>query len=417
VEQVPQMKNNLFEQYFKNALRHRKELSLKKSNIRGVTYDVIDSDIKNLRDLFKHAASNGEKDCIVFDKTRMSFSEFFNHSETFSQFLQQKYDINPKDRVGIVMQNRVEWLISFTAIVSIGAVAVPFNSWWYEDEILFTMGDANVKLLIGDTARLSRVSSALLSKIDVDKVDVFAWLRRIDESPFNYAFTPPIIDEDDDFCILYTSGSTGRPKGVALTHRGVLTAIHSWSLLADIMRMRYDGLEIYGKSPAILMSVPLFHVAGLHSCFLNSLFLGRKIVMTSKWDVVKAAQLILEERITSMVIVPTMTQDLVEYLEDQSLTCPSVVDVNSGGAKLQASAIKRIQSVFPNASPSSGYAMTETNALGAVNFGPDYIQRPESTGKPLEPITKVVIKDASGNVLPSNKEGEIWIKSAALFRT
>lgn len=408
-----------FQIHLNKAIQHRRDIKLGKADIRGVQYDVVENGIANVRDLLVHASSFDEIECIVFDETRLTFKQFFEYSQAFAHILQHKYSIKPRQKIAIAMQNRPEWLICFAAIVSIGAVAVPLNSWWQKNDLAFAVEDANVVLLIGDKKRISKASDfpIKINTIDVDDKNFFVWINQTQVPRELSSSNRVSLHTDDDVCILYTSGSTGRPKGVILTHRGILTSIYSWSILADTMRSRFDGLEIYGKDPAIIMSVPLFHVAGLHSCFLNSLFLGRKIVMTAKWEVAKAAELINREKVTTLVVVPTMTQDLVAYLEDNAVTCPTVVDVNSGGSKLQSSAIKRIQKVFPNASPSSGYAMTETNAIGAVNFGPDYIEKPESTGKPIEPLTKVEIRDNAENVLPNNNEGEIWIKSAAAFKT
>ncbi|MFT7598212.1 MAG: long-chain acyl-CoA synthetase [Acidimicrobiales bacterium] len=37
------------------------------------------------------------------------------------------------------MRNFPEWIASFVAVTSVGAVAVPLNAWWLTDELVFAM--------------------------------------------------------------------------------------------------------------------------------------------------------------------------------------------------------------------------------------------------------------------------------------
>jgi long-chain acyl-CoA synthetase len=42
-------------------------------------------------------------------------------------------------RVALAMRNFPEWIASFVAVTSVGAVAVPLNAWWLTDELVFAM--------------------------------------------------------------------------------------------------------------------------------------------------------------------------------------------------------------------------------------------------------------------------------------
>ncbi len=59
------------------------------------------------------------------------------------------------DRVGIAMRNLPEWIVSFAAILSIGAVSVSFNAWWTESELDYALDDSGSVVLIVD-ARAGR---------------------------------------------------------------------------------------------------------------------------------------------------------------------------------------------------------------------------------------------------------------------
>ena len=54
------------------------------------------------------------------------------------------YGVKKGDRVGIAMRNYPEWVISFCAILSIGAVSVSLNAWWTEDELDYAIGDSGL---------------------------------------------------------------------------------------------------------------------------------------------------------------------------------------------------------------------------------------------------------------------------------
>jgi long-chain acyl-CoA synthetase len=298
------------------------------------------------------------------------------------------------------------------------------NAWWTTEELEYGLTDSGAKLLVADRQRLDRAKPLLsqmgLSVIAVDATqtadNIFDFgevLGRCNEQAM------PTVDvgPDDDATILYTSGSTGSPKGVVGTHRGIVSALMSWLLLG--IAYQTAGLAPENnpapEASAALLTVPLFHVTGCHSLFLLSIILGRKLVMMYKWDPVKALELIEQEKITYVNGVPTISQELLDAAETSDRDISSLVELFSGGAARPPEHVKRIKEGF-KLNPGSGYGLTETNALGAVNAGETYIQSPDSVGIPSPAITQIRIVDDAGNVLASGERGEICIKSAANAR-
>jgi long-chain acyl-CoA synthetase len=78
--------------------------------------------------------------------------------------------------------------------------------------------------------------------------------------------------------------------------------------------------------------------------------------------------------------------------------------------------VDRVSKSFKGGGPTLGYGMTETNAYGPGNSGPDYIERPTSTGAVPTIIMDVEIRDENGNPLPVGESGEVWMKSPTLIR-
>ena len=138
--------------------------------------------------------------------------------------------------------------------------------------------------------------------------------------------------------------------------------------------------------------------------------------MMAKWDANTAVDLIDRERVTTFLGVPTMVHELTQAVAQAGKVLDSVVDINAGGSKQPSDRVARVKAAFPSASTSSGYAMTETNALGAVGFGPDYAAHPDSTGRPVPPVLDLEIRDQEGRALPAGEVGEVCMKSPANFR-
>ena len=397
---------------------------LQEAVIDGETRRVFGGLPGNLRDLYLFAASYGDKDCLVYQRQRFSFKQAVGQVLQLADALSTRYGINKGDRVAIAMRNCPEWCIAFMAITSIGAVAVPMNSWWQGEELAYAMQDSRVCLAIVDGTRFSRMAGWLeqsgLAVIGFDTggkplpadVDRLEGLLTGGEVP-----APPSVEilPEDPALILYTSGTTGHPKGVLSTQRNVISAIGTWLVLVSAINVLQGAAEQEPDKPiGILLAIPLFHVTGLHSMFLLSLIIGRKIVMMHKWDVDQALQLIEAERITHFNGVPTMSMELMNHPRLADFDLSSLMDVSSGGAARPAEHVAMLVERFPGATASQGYGLTETNAVGCVIGQDDYLLRPGSVGRPTAPLVELKIVSQDGSKSGEGGVGEIWIRSPAV---
>jgi long-chain acyl-CoA synthetase len=234
-----------------------------------------------------------------------------------------KYGIKKGDRVAVAMRNYPEWIISFAAIVSVGAVNVSFNAWWTEDEMDFALKDCGAKVLIGDQQRIDTAHHscrALGIKMLIVRPetevgpDIDEWAVEVKSG-----LGPLVADiqPDDDCTILYTSGTTGRPKGAVSTHRAVVSALMAFSARNGVLALASDPpAEPVAPDPfppSFILIVPLFHVTGCVPVMLSCFFAGLKLVIMYKWDAGKALPIIQDEQITNFVGVPTQSWDLVNH--------------------------------------------------------------------------------------------------------
>jgi long-chain acyl-CoA synthetase len=227
---------------------------------------------------------------------------------------------------------------------------------------------------------------------------------------------PPVPMQPDDLAImLYTSGSSGRPKGVPSTHRMVISALLSWELDYAILDkvngvVRPEPTEQGGT----LLAVPLFHVTGLHSSFLGSYRLQRRIVSMYRWDAEKAAELIDRERLTSLTGPAAVTGDLIRVAQSGRYSLATLTALGGGGAPRAPEQVRQIGSSFTQALPNIGWGMTETNAIGAGIVGQDYLDHPSSSGH-CSQVLQLRVTDESGRVLPPGERGELWVRGTSVF--
>jgi long-chain acyl-CoA synthetase len=396
---------------------------LNEVEISGVSYRNYATMPANLGDYYKFMLAHGEKDFAVYQDERYTFNQGYQHSAEFAAALLDSYGIQKGDRVAILARNSPQWLMAFMGTTAAGAVAVPMNSWWTTEELDYGFEDSGAKVVVADRARANRLLPIAekhgLQIISIDAFDGFEMSHRpFDALLEQYAGREmPEVDvaADDHASIMYTSGSTGHPKGALSSHRGVLTALYSWMLMGTASKMAAVDTPQDGEAfpPSALLTVPLFHCTGSHSAFLLSLIVGRKLVIMYKWDTDEALRLIETERVTYFNGVPTMSAELQVAAATSERDVSSLTDIYSGGAARPPDQVDKLAKTFKKSRPGSGYGLTETNALGAINTGAFYLARPTSTGRAVPAVTDFRIIDTEGESLATGERGEVCMKTPA----
>jgi long-chain acyl-CoA synthetase len=394
----------------------------------GVPTKVFAGTPQNMRQLFAAAATRTDE-FIVFEDERWSMPQVMELVGQIGHALVHDLGVASGDRVAIAMRNSPEWIATFVAIVSVGAVAVPMNAWWQTDEMVFALNDSGAEVVFVDPDRLARLRAAEPGAVAVRGVLVRgddgagpSSSNGVDVTPLDDllvdgAALPEVdIAPDDDATILYTSGTTGNPKGAVSTHRAVCSSLMAFACRNAVSALREPPDPAAPKvQPAVMLCVPLFHVTGLVPVMLGSFVGGSKLVMTYKWDPDRALELIEREQVTSFVGVPTMSWDLLEAPTFAERDTSSLRSVGGGGAPMPPELVKRIDEHFSRGRPGLGYGMTETNAYGPGNSGDDFIAHPTSTGRAV-PIMDIRVTDPLGAVLSVGETGEIWFRGPMLIR-
>ena len=370
----------------------------------------------NLKGYFDFGLLHADKDFLVYESERYTFKETISKASQVGNALIEE-GIQKGDRVAICMQNNPEFIFAYMGIVGIGAVCVPLNSWWVPDEIIYAMEHCDAKVLFGDQKRLKGLESLTNVKKIITTYTPDDSFESFDDFTKNHSEEWPDIDinRDDHATIYYTSGSTGKPKGVLSSQRGVISSMFSWAFISTVLsqreaRLGKDATPLASSESSILLCVPLFHATGSHVAFLMSILVGRKVVMMKKWDAGDAIKLISEEKVSDITGVPTQTWELLNHPDRDKYDLSSLKVLGGGGGPRPAEHVKLLDENFKGR-PGIGYGLTETNALGTLASGDEYIQNPSSAGRVVPPLTKIKIIDSNWNELPEGEVGEVAIKS------
>ena len=409
--------NTLFEEITKELTSPGQLFETREyKNSKEVTHLEYASFPDNLKGYFDIGLLHGDKEFLVYESERFLFKDVIAKAAQVGNALIAE-GVSKGDRVAICMQNNPEFIFAYMGIVGVGAVCVPLNSWWVPDEIIYAIDHCEAKVLFGDQKRLKGLESLQdVKKIVTSYTPDDSFISFTDFIKDHSTEWPDIeVTRDDHATIYYTSGSTGKPKGVLSSQRGVISSMFSWACVSTIFsererRLGNDSTPLASSESSILLCVPLFHATGSHVAFLLSILVGRKVVMMKKWDAGDAIKLIDEEKISDITGVPTQTWELLNHPDKNNYDLSSLRTLGGGGGPRPSEHVKLLDDNFEGR-PGIGYGLTETNALGTIASGDEYVNNPSTAGRVIPPLTEIKIIDKDWNELAEGEIGEVAIKS------
>jgi acyl-CoA synthetase (AMP-forming)/AMP-acid ligase II len=397
--------------------------------IRRIPTRVWKNTPPSLAALARHSRGHGERLFTVCEGERVGFEASFRATAALAAEL-GRLGVAKGDRVAIAMANLPEWPAAFFAIVSVGAIAVPLNTWWTGAELEYGLADSGSTVLVCDSPRWERIAphrSALpaLAHVIVSRAaatpDGAVRLEDLIGAPGAWSSLPDPdlpdvpLDPDDEATILYTSGTTGRPKGALGTHRNLLTNILSIGYSNARASLRRGEAPPEPQPKTALVVVPLFHCSALSAMLMGTMVAGHTLVFMRKWDPLEAMAIIERERVQITGGVPTIAWQLLEHPERGRFDLSSLEQINYGGAPAAPELVRKIWEEF-GALPGNGWGMTETTATVTSHAGEDYLARPDSAGPPV-PVAdlKIVAPDGTAG-LAVGEIGELWARGPQIVK-
>lgn len=386
---------------------------LKRLTAPGARFEVVEEDLRghrvqvfrtrnrSLSELLVESADYGDREYLVCDELRLTFAEHLTRVASLAQMLREQYGVRPGDRVGILSANNAEWIITFWAATSLGAITVGMNSLWSAREIAYGMEHCTPTVVVADGPR-----RALLGEVDVPVLSIED-VRALSVAHTDAVLEPTPVEEDDPAVILYTSGTTGRPKGATHSHRNIISAV-------DYFRFNDAVATELGVAPAerrVLLTGPLFHIMSLHNLAVPRLSFGDAVIIyTGRFDVDRVLGLIERERISQWGMVPTMASRLVEHGVD-GYDLSSLRHLSLGSAPSSTALKLALRTLLPVVGRALGttYGLTESSTAATLASAADLVRNPDSVGRPIITM-EVEVRDALGQRVPEGTEGEICLR-------
>ncbi len=297
--------------------------------------------------------------------------------------------LKPGDRIGILSQNRVEFVATLLGAMRAGVVPVPVNIKLAADTAHYILNDAGAKRVFLESAYrklcpadvpMIEYGSAFDAFLDPGAFTVF------EPAPDSVAIQP------------YTSGSTGRPKGVLLSHYG-----QNWS------RLILAHTRGTNERDVILVAAPLYHKNALNA-IKQGLTAGAQLVLLPQFNIERYIEAMGRYRATVISGVPTMMsmiltrRDLLAQMDTAN-----VRTVMMGSAPSSAQLLVELNTVFPNAEALVVYGVTEG---GPVPLGPHPAGRARPSGSIGAPYAGTEAKLVGG---ATSDEGELVLKNPGIL--
>ena len=354
--------------------------------------------------LAESAFATPDKEAVVLHPFRLTYGQIDALSNQVASSLQER-GVNPGDRVGIMLPNVPQFVISYFGVLKAGGVVVPMNVLLKAPEVNFYLGDSEAKFLIGweDFAGealkgapdgvtvfiVNKPGSDLVPEGSRSFTELMGGDPRFDMVP-----TSP----DDTAVILYTSGTTGKPKGAELTHFNLyMNCTTSGSLFG----FRDDDVGL-----AVL---PLFHSFGQSSVMNVSMRYGGMISLVPRFEIAAVCEAIQREKVTVFSGVPTMFFGLLHDPSVANYDLSSLRVAVSGGASMPAEVMTTFEKRF-GLTILEGYGLSETSPTASFNQSLAE-RRFGSIGKRIWGV-EMTIFDEEDKALPRGKDnvGEIVIR-------
>jgi benzoate-CoA ligase len=349
---------------------------------------------------------------VLYEQRQITYEELRATTVQAAEAL-QALGIGERDRVALLLTDSPEFIASFVAVISLGAIAVPINLALRREDQLAILKDCGARLAIIEgnivetlfSSPTSMADSKNLLVVRRNEETVPSSIAGISAQAFNRARREPVGNdfpvqgkEDADAFILYTSGSTGEAKGAV--HRQADIFYTNETFAQQVLGLR-EGDRLFSSS-----RLPFAY--GLGNSFTFPLLNGFTTILCREKpapDVI--SRVFKDHRLTIFFGVPVVYRMLLEHQRTgNKLDTSSLRLCISAGEALPAQLGEDWQRTF-GVEILDGIGSTEmlhmfmSNHEGAVRYG--------SSGKLLNGYEARLI-DHEGAVTATNEVGNLWIK-------
>ena len=373
-----------------------------KFNIASAT---IDKFANTNRIALKNLKYNGEFENLSFRFIQKKSNQLANALDNLN--------LNKNDRVGIILGQCPETLISHISCFKSGKISIPLFNLFGIDALKFRLIDSSASAVICDKHGLEKLMKikhdlpSLKHIICTDKKesdnDILFFDGLLNRSKDEYKNVN--TNSEDPALIIYTSGTTRDPKGALLPHRTLLGHIPGVEMPHEFLSSDLSNNDCFW-TPA-----DWAWIGGLFDVLLPSLYFGIPVISfrSSKFDPEFTFDLMEKFEVKNTFLPPTSLKMMKSFNLYKSRDKLHLRTVGSGGEALGEELLNWGKEIL-NVGINEFYGQTECN-LTVSNNGLIMKQKLGSIGRPVPGHKVKLMKDDGTFISKSDDEGEIVVQS------
>jgi fatty-acyl-CoA synthase len=370
---------------------------------------------RTLADLiFEQAERYGTRPAVIWQDQVVSYSELCERAAGIAASLGAR-GIVRGDRIGLLINNRPEWLEVFFGTMIAGGVVVALSTWSTAEELDWLLQDSGATTLIALDRFGDNDFSAVLRRLVPEAATENRWrsarypalrdivllgdsydrLRTV--APMGRQTPRAGFGAADDAIIIYTSGSSSRPKSVPLSHAGIIE----------------NGFNIgerqgYRPDDRVLLAPPLFWSYGSANAMSAAFTHGAALVLQGRFEPGEAIDLIERHRCTALYTLPAITSAIVSH---PSFRPERVRSLRTGLTIGAPQDVVTAATVLGAADICNVYGQTESYGNCCVTPHDWPLERRAACqGPPLPGVQVRIVDGETGAELPPGQEGMIEVR-------
>jgi benzoate-CoA ligase family protein len=345
----------------------------------------------------------GNHTAIEFRERRITYSELRLEVDHWAGRL-LNCGMKEGDRVALLLYDSPEFIACFLAIVSVGAVCVPINTFLPVRDVTFILADSTAQLLIVESdiedkldLTTSLENRCAVLKVDTQKRDVLS----SSTGDAGQAVQAAATTRETPAFLLYTSGSTGTPKGVLHSHGSIPFTVESYA--ANVLRLTSED--------RVFSSSRMFFAYGLGNSLSFPLAAGATVLLEpERMSAEHLARFIEDRKPTVFFGVPAVYLSLLDYRSSGgSVDFSRVRLCVSAGEALPAKIFEDWQREF---------GLTILDGIGSTEMLHIFISNREGNSRAGSSGTVVEgydarLMDDSGEEVDRNQLGNLWVRGGS----
>jgi fatty-acyl-CoA synthase len=351
---------------------------------------------------------------IFYQDRIIGYGELLERAEEAAKAL-LAFGVGAEDRVGVLMGNEPDFVVTAMAASMLGATLVPLNTWYKKDELAWTLRHAGVCVLVLARRFLKVDYAQVFDELQRETCPTLRAIVFTGEAPSGRLAWEQFLREGEGVSqaaldaaraavcpqsaafVLYTSGSTAEPKGVLLNHDGVVANGF------DLGQRRGINAE-----DRVWFGTPLFYALGATNALPATITAGASLVLQHHFEAGAAIELIERTRASVYYATGNISRAILDHADYAQRRIGSLKKGNAGlGAEYKR--LSLVEMGITQAVPA--YGLTETYGNATVGLPDDPLEVKLATdGAPLPGMEIVIVDPANRQPLPRGEIGLVLVR-------